>query len=130
MTESDPSATQIGERFLEALRRRDYDALGACFSSEATLRAVVPPGWREDDGSEAIVQRFRRWTEEIDGYEVVDSDAAEFADVLRLRWAVRGLDPSVAEPGPSTFEQTAYAEIADGAITKMRLACSGDRLLT
>jgi ketosteroid isomerase-like protein len=120
---------QIGERFLAALRRRDYDEMGACFAPDATLRSVVPSGWREDDGPDAIVRRFRLWTEEIDGYDVVDSDAAEFADVLRLRWAVRGIDSSVAEPGPSRFEQTAYAEIEDGVITRMRLACSGDRLL-
>ena len=122
-------ATDVGRRLLDALRRRDYDALGGCFAPDATLRSVVPPGWREDDGPDAIVARFRRWTEEIDAYELLDAEATPCADVLRLRWAIRGVDPSVPEPGPSMFEQTAYAEVADGAITKMRLACSGERPL-
>ncbi len=120
-------STGVGERFLEALGRRDYDGIAACFARDATLRAIVPPGLREDDGPEAIVQRFRIWTEAIDDFELVGSEAAPFADLLRLRWAVRGLDPSQAGEGPTTFEQTAYAEVADGVITKMRLACSGDR---
>jgi hypothetical protein len=120
-------STGVGERFLEALGRRDYDGIAACFARHATLRAIVPPGLREDEGPEAIVQRFRIWTEEIDNFELVGAEATPFADLLRLRWSVRGLDPSAAGERPTTFEQTAYAEVADGVITKMRLACSGDR---
>jgi hypothetical protein len=121
-----PAGTEVGERFLEALKRRDYDAMAACFTADAALRSVVPPGVREDDGPDAIVQRFRLWTEEIEDYEVTDYAAVEFADVLRLSWSVRGNDPSV-EFTPSTFEQSAYADLRDGRIAAMRLACSGDR---
>ena len=119
----------VGTAFLDALTRRDFDALAACFADDATLRAIVPPGVREDDGPEAIAQRFRLWTGEIDDYEVVDSEATPFADLLRLRWAVRGRGPSVPGDDASTFEQTAYAEVSGGLITTMRLACSGDRPL-
>ena len=51
--------TDVGTRFLEALSSRDYDALGACFAADGTLRGIVPPGLREADGREAIVARFR-----------------------------------------------------------------------
>jgi len=118
--------TDVGTRFLEALSSRDYDALGACFAAEGTLRGVVPPGLREADGREAIVERFRIWTGDIADYEIVDSEAAPFADLLRLRWAVLGVDPEV---GRNVYEQTAYAEVADGEIVAMRLACSGHRPL-
>ena len=117
----------IGTRFLEALERRDYEALGSCFAPEATLRAIVPPGLREADGREAIVARFRRWTEEVDDYEVLDAAASPYADLLRIRWVVSGLDRSSAGEARSTFEQTAYAELDDGVIAAMRLACSGWR---
>ena len=120
------SATDVGTRFLEALSSRDYDALGACFAAEGTLRGVVPPGLREADGREAIVERFRLWTDDIEEYEIADSEATPFADLLRLRWAVQGVDP---ELGLNAYEQTAYAEIADGEIVQMRLACSGHRPL-
>ncbi len=118
--------TDVGSRLLDALARRDYDALAACFASDGTLRAIVPPGVREADGRDAIAARFRIWTEDVADYEVVETEVTPFADVLRLRWAVKGVDP---ELGRCVFEQTAYAEIADGTIARMRLACSGERAL-
>ena len=120
------SAADVGTRFLEALSSRDYDALGACFAADGALRGVVPPGLREADGRDAIVERFRLWTDDIEEYEVVDSEAAPFADLLRLRWAVQGVDP---ELGLNAYEQTAYSEVTDGEIVRMRLACSGHRPL-
>lgn len=118
--------TDLGTRFLEALAERDYEALGGCFTADGTLRAIVPPGVREADGREAIVERFRIWTEDCEEYEVAESDAAPFADLLRLSWVVKSVDP---EEGPCAYEQTAYAEVANGQIARMRLACSGDRQL-
>jgi ketosteroid isomerase-like protein len=118
--------TDVGTRFLEALSSRDYDALGACFAADGALRGIVPPGLREADGREEIVARFRLWTGDIEDYEVADSEAAPFADVLRLRWVVQGHDP---EAGLNVYEQTAYAEVRDDEIVQMRLACSGHRPL-
>ena len=118
--------TDVGTRFLGALEHRDYDALGACFAADGELRGVVPPGVREAVGREDVVARFRIWTEDITDYEIAESDAAPFADLLRLRWAVRGVDP---ELGLNVYEQTAYAEVVDGEIVRMRLACSGHRPL-
>ena len=120
-------ATRVGEYLLDALRRRDYVDIASCFSGDAEMRSVVPPGVREDAGPDAIAARFRLWTEPLESYEVVDSDADAVADVLRVRWAIRGVDPEI---GLCIFEQTAYAEVADGHITKLRLACSGDRPLS
>ena len=120
-------STDVGTRFLEALERRDYDTLGLCFARDATLRSIVPPGLREDDGREAIVARFRHWTGEIDHYEVVDAAATPYADLLRIRWVVSGFHPRFEGGGRSTFEQTAYAELDEGVIAAMRLACTGHR---
>lgn len=116
----------VGKAFLVALTRRDYEALGACFAAEGTLRGIVPPGLREADGRDAIVERFRLWTNDIEEYAIADSEAAPFADMLRLRWVVQGVDPEI---GLNAYEQTAYAEVADGVIARMRLACSGHRPL-
>ena len=120
------SESDLGARFLEALTTRDYGALAACFASDGTLRAIVPPGLREADGRDAIVERFRLWTEDADEYELAEAEATRFADLLRLRWVVRSVDP---ELGPCAYEQTAYVEVSDGHIARMRLACSGDRAL-
>jgi peptidoglycan/xylan/chitin deacetylase (PgdA/CDA1 family) len=120
------AATDVGTRFLEALSSRDYEALAACFAADGTLRGIVPPGLREADGRDAIAERFRLWTDDISDYEVPESEATPFADLLRLRWAVKGVDPEI---GLNVYEQTAYAEVVDGEIVHMRLACSGHRPL-
>ena len=40
-------------------------------------------------------------------------------------YVVRGIDPEIGEA--TLFEQTAYAEVEDGAISAVRVACSGER---
>ena len=117
----------VAGRFLARLSERDYEGLASCFAPDSTLRAIVPPGVREADGPDAIVERFRIWTGDIEDFALVDSEAATFADLLRLRWAVRGRDPGADGPDPTTFEQTAYIEVEDGLIARMRLTCSGER---
>jgi hypothetical protein len=115
------SAVEIGERFLDALGRHDYAGLVGCFAAGAQLRAVVPSGVREDEGGEAIAARFERWTAEAD---LVDSGVDVFVDLLRLRYVFHEIDP---DGGLSSFEQTVYADIDDGLIASMRIACSGPR---
>jgi hypothetical protein len=119
--------TEIGTQLLDAIRRRDYVGIASCFADDAHMRAVVPPGVREDDGPDAIAARFRLWTGELTDYELVDAAVDPVADLLRIRYAIRGVDPEV---GPCILDQTAYVEVAGGRISQMRLACSGDRPLT
>ena len=123
MTTVDRTRTAVGRRFLEALGRRDYVALEKCLQLNATLRAIFPSGVREDDGSPAVVARYRRCTETLNEYQVVDVAADELADMIRIRYVVRGIDPEVGES--TLFEQTAYSDIEDGAITAVtrRLLC-------
>lgn len=116
-------STRVAERFLDALGRHDYEMLAACFAPDAKLRGVVPTGVREDEGPEAIAARFERWTS---ASELIESETGMFEDLLRLRYVMREVD---AELGLCAYEQTAYAEVADGAIRRMRLACTGHRPL-
>ena len=50
-------AAPVVGRFLRAVGERDFDTIGACFSDDALLRAVVPPGVREDVGPGQIADR-------------------------------------------------------------------------
>jgi hypothetical protein len=120
-------AGDVGALLLDALGRRDYVDIAGCFAHDAQLRSVVPPGVREDDGADAIAARFRLWTESLEDYEVVAAEVAPLADLLRVTWAIKGID---AELGLCIFEQTAYAEVEGNRIVRMRLACSGDRPIT
>ena len=126
MTTGESHRIEIGARLLDALEARDYDALAACFAPDATLRAIVPHGLREADGPEAIVERFRIWTEDVADFALDAREVTLFADLVRLRWVVYGIDPD-GDAMPTVFEQTAYAETEGGRITQLRIACSGNR---
>jgi SnoaL-like domain len=115
--------TEVAERFLDALSRRDFIALGALFAEDARLRGLVPTALREAEGREAIAERFALWNDAED-WELMGADVEPVADMIRIRWRVDATDP---EAGPVTFEQTAYAEVGERGITRMNVVCSGER---
>jgi SnoaL-like domain len=115
--------TEVAERFLEALSRRDFPALAATFAENARLRGLVPSALREAEGRDAVSERFALWNNAED-WELLGSDLEAFADLLRIRWRIASTDP---QAGRVIFEQTAYAEIGDRGITRMNLVCSGER---
>ncbi len=116
----------VAERLLDAIEERDFDAIAACFADDATLHAIVPKGLREDEGRVAIESRFRLWLGEEGEHELIDREATIFADVIRLRYAIRS-----AHPGEqvTVFEQTAYVEIEQDEVVSVRITCSGPRAL-
>jgi hypothetical protein len=122
---STAQSTDGGTGFLEALARRDFEDLAGAFAEDGRLRGLVPSALREAEGRDAIAERFRIWNGDIEEFELLDSEVAEMEDVLRLRWRIRGVDPDDA--AVTVYEQTAYAEIADGRIARMNLVCSGHR---
>jgi hypothetical protein len=113
----------VAERFLDALSRRDFAALGGTFAEDGRLRGLVPSALREAEGPAAIADRFALWNDAED-WELLDSDVDSVADMLRIRWRVASTDP---EARRVTFEQTAYAEVGERGITRMNLVCSGER---
>ena len=123
---STTQATGVVERFLAALRSRDFEELGATFAENARLRGLMPSTLRECDGREAIVERFRIWNGELEEFGLIESEVAALEDVTRIRWRVRGLDP---DDGPSVYEQTAYVGVEHDRIAWMNLVCSGHRPL-
>ena len=40
-------ATDVGERLLDAIARRDYEAIRGCFASSAEMRVLTPGPLRE-----------------------------------------------------------------------------------
>jgi hypothetical protein len=114
----------VATRLLEALARKDFDGMRACFTEDARLRALVPTALREDEGAKAIEARFRLWWEEIDRFELVESDVGDLADRTHMRYRLTGVDP---EDGPVVVEQHAYLTSENGHIRAMDLVCSGFR---
>ena len=118
------ASTGVAERFLHALEARDFDGIASCFAPNGRLRALVPTALREDEGSQAVAERFRYWLGDMTDFALSDTAVEEFVDRLHVRYRMRGVDP---EDGPVTSEQHAYLTLEDDTITAMNLVCSGWR---
>ena len=116
--------TSVAERFLRALEQRDFDGIASCFAPEGRLRALVPTALREDEGSAAVAERFRYWLGGLSDFAVTDTASNEFADRVRLRYRMSGVDPN---DGAVTCEQQAYLTLEGDTISAMSLVCSGWR---
>ena len=117
------SGTQVAERLLDAFAERDFDAAADLFAGDGQLRALVPQAVREDEGPEAIANRFRFWWDELTELELLEREAARFHDRTTIRYRWRGRDP---EDGWVEVEQEGYIRLgADGKIAAMNIVCSG-----
>jgi hypothetical protein len=113
-----------GARLLDAVASFDPVAIGAAVAPGARMRAIVPPGVRDDEGREAVAARFRLW---FDGYtdaEVLESELVPMGDRTRFCYRIARVD---ADGARSLLEQTGYLVVEDGEIVRIDLVCSGDR---
>ena len=118
------TSVPVAEQFLAALSERDYHGIASCFTRTAKLRVLVPSALREEDGPQAIADRFRFWYADLDDFELREAEVDVLADRVRLRYRLRGHDP---EDGPVVSEQEGYATVEDGEISALNLVCSGWR---
>jgi len=118
------ASTGVPERFLHALEARDFDGIASCFAPNGRLRALVPTALREDEGSQAVAERFRYWLGDMTDFALSDTAVEEFVDRLHVRYRMRGVDP---EDGAVTSEQHTYLTLEGDTIIAMNLVCSGWR---
>lgn len=117
--------TGTPERLLDAVARRDFDGVAACFAADASMRVLTPRGLRELHGPVEAADRFRAWFEEMEGFALLDSDIEPVADRVRIRWHTRGRDP---EKGWQENDHTGYALLDDGGlIAALNISCAGFR---
>lgn len=108
----------------QGIAARDGEAIGACFATDALLRALTPHQLREVEGRAAIVERYQAWLLSLEPFELLSADTERVADRVRVRYRFRGVDPV---KGPQENEHTAYAAVEDGLITALNLCCAGFR---
>jgi hypothetical protein len=118
------ASTAVVERFFHALEARDFEGIASCFAPKGRLRALVPTAVREDEGGDAVAERFRLWVGELTDFAITDTAVDEFIDRLHVRYRMSGIDP---EDGAVMCEQHAYLALDGDAITAMNLVCSGWR---
>src|SRR4051812_48925563 len=74
---------------LDALAAHDFAELADALEDDALLRALLPSGYRELVGPEAICAAFDKWFGDAIAYEVIDASAGQFGELLDLRWRIR-----------------------------------------
>jgi TusA-related sulfurtransferase len=123
-----PSAMSVeeatGEEFIVALSDRDSERLAACLHHEVRLRALIPPGFREDEGPSNVVARLISWFADAESVEVLEKNVYRVADRLHIRYRFR---VRYSDGESDIIEQDAYFDLREGEIVAMDLLCSGFR---
>jgi hypothetical protein len=119
------AGTAVGERFVEAMGARDYTRVRDLLDPAAHLRALIPPGPFELDGSREIADRFGSWFGDAAACELVSSAVDEVADRVRITYRLRVRHEAGADP--VVVEQTAFCDIQSGKVVALDLLCSGFR---
>lgn len=123
MTEATLENQALGEAFLTALTVRDFDRLEACFHPHIRFRALVPSGIREGTDAQETGAWLRRWFDDADEFQTLDSSSDVVADRLHITYRFRlrkGIEWQL-------IEQQGYCIVDDGRIGVMNLLCSGFR---
>ncbi|HEV7148959.1 MAG TPA: hypothetical protein VGN48_18360 [Pedococcus sp.] len=136
MSRPTPSATELpsaatgpalSARLVRAIAAQDPAGLRALFSTPVTFRAVTPRRfWDAQTPQEVVDIVLGTWfgpDTTITEIRAVDTDLVGDVAKVSYRLAVD------LESGPSVVEQVAYYSEQDGAITQLRLVCSGFRPL-
>ena len=115
----------LGERFARAVAEKDFVKAVSFLHPAVDFRAMTPGKfWEAADPGTVRRDILPRWYEAHDQIEgVVALENGSVGDRRRVRYlyAVRNDD------GEFLMEQQAYYEVHDGAITWMRVLCSGWR---
>ncbi|MFL6061518.1 MAG: nuclear transport factor 2 family protein [Marmoricola sp.] len=114
-------AWPVAGGLLDALTRRDFDALAGCLETGVRFRALVPPGPFELGSAAEVGAKFTAWFGGDDAFEVLDASASQIGDKVCLRWRIRmtGTDSSAR-----VAEQHVYLTGAE-RIATIDLLCSG-----
>jgi ketosteroid isomerase-like protein len=83
----------VGEKFLQALANRDFDALQACFQPDMSFRALVPPGVRQATDTWGGAKYLRRRFGDADSFEVLRTEIGHVTDRLPITYRIRLHDP-------------------------------------
>ena len=115
----------VGGSFLEGLGSRDFSRLAASLAPDVRMRALLPPGPMECDGSDDVAETLRSWFGDADDFELIDATVGEVGGRLHLSWRLRVRPaPFGMGAGWHVIEQQAYAD-ATAAIETLDLLCSG-----
>jgi TusA-related sulfurtransferase len=120
--ESASADDAVCEAFVEALAARDTDRLRATVAPDVRLRALVPSGYRESVGADAVLGRMQSWFAEPETIDIQAKQVLHVADRLRVHYR---FSEGYGEGDSEIIEQDAYCEVSEGRIQAIDLLCSG-----
>jgi TusA-related sulfurtransferase len=112
----------IGEAFVAALAERSRERLQVCVHQDVRLRALVPPGFQESEGFEAVIARLESWFGYAERIEVLKKEVYHVANRLHIRYR---FGEHYADGDSEVIEQDAYCFVHEGRIATIDLLCSG-----
>ncbi len=112
------------EEFVVALSDRDAPRLESCLHPEVQMRALLPSGFQELNGSLAVVAKLSSWFAEAESIQVLEKNVYRVADRLHLQYQFR---EHFSDGETEIIEQDAYLGLLDGSINAIDLLCSGHR---
>lgn len=126
-TATSPTGPQFATAglFIERLTAGDFDRLALALEPDVTLNALLPRGFREFAGPDAVCGAFTTWFGGFDEYEMLDAIVGQIGSRLQLRWR---LHVHGGRLGPEDFvvEQHCYADSGPNSrIQHMAMVCSG-----
>lgn len=113
----------LGTRLVDAVAAQDATALVACFTPDATFRALIPPGLRERTGADEIAELIGSWFADSTELDLLDSRVETVGDRLHVAYRIRGVE----DGAPYVVEQQLFCALDGGAIERADLLCSGFR---
>lgn len=111
--------TDVVDRFLAAVAARDWDALAGCFAPEARLRMQSPGPLRDEQGPDAIAERYRAWFGDLQPFELREADRHDVVDRVRVHYVAAG--------NGKLTDHTGYLALEDDRIAWLVMTCSGFR---
>ena len=118
---SDGTALPAAAQLLDALSRRDFDALARALAPSVAFRALVPRGPFELAGSAAVAAQFEKWFGGPDAFEIVDASIGPVGVKTYLRWRVR---LRATDGAARVAEQHVFAT-GSAVLESINLLCSG-----
>jgi hypothetical protein len=118
--------TDVGERFAEAIARKDAPALLELLDPNVDFRGLTPGRFWESTSAMELVDDviLGKWFEPTDHIESLEHiDRGSVGDRHRVAYQLRVVNGD----GAFIVEQQAYFDVAGDRITWLRVMCSGYR---
>lgn len=111
-------------RFLEALRRYDFDELEACLAPDVWFRALLPKSLHESNTSEEAADAYRSWYSSMRRFELLAAEHYTLAGREYLRYRFLVLPPWAPEQW-HVIEQAGFCRLKQGRISRLDIVCTG-----